>query len=182
MTYTIRNQKLACTDKEKIDRFLTEAQIGYLGLAACCAPYVIPMNFVWKNGMIYVHGASEGRKIDMLSENPNVCFTVSEHYGTMVSPVPAKTDTAYMSVMLFGKAEIMSDLEEATSAMQALLTKYVPGYYSSPLSKAHVEKYRSSLGSKTAIIKIRPFDITAKENELNPKMAFAHGRTVHDDL
>ncbi|MEH6971511.1 MULTISPECIES: hypothetical protein [Bacillus] len=51
----------------------------------------------------------------------------------------------------------MSDLEEATSAMQALLTKYVPGYYSSPLSKAHVEKYRLSLSSKTAIIKIRPF-------------------------
>lgn len=70
---------------------------------------------------------------------------------------PIQTDTAYMSVMLFGKAGIMSDLEEATSAMQALLTKYVPGYYSSPLSKAHVEKYRLSLSSKTAIIKIRPF-------------------------
>ncbi|MEC1259078.1 pyridoxamine 5'-phosphate oxidase family protein [Bacillus swezeyi] len=181
MNHTIRHKQLACTDTIKIDQFLEEAQTGYLGLAAHGDPYVIPLNFVWKNGFIYFHGASEGRKVDMLHENPNVCFTVSEQYGTMVHPIPAKTDTAYMSVILFGKAAVISDLAEATSAMQALLDKYVPGYYSSPLHKAHVEKYRSSLGSKTFIFKIRPFDITAKENELNQSMKFEQGRTVHED-
>lgn len=182
MTHTIRNHKLECTDKEKIDRLLTKAPTGYLGLSTDGVPYVVPLNFVWTNGFIYVHGAAEGRKIDMLRENQHVCFTVSEHYGTMVHPIPAKTDTAYMSVILFGKAEIISDLDEATAAMQALLTKYVPGYYSSPLSKTHVEKYRSSLGSRTVVIKIRPDAITAKENELNQSMKYEQGRTVREDL
>ncbi|MCY8612112.1 pyridoxamine 5'-phosphate oxidase family protein [Bacillus haynesii] len=178
---SIRQQKLACTDSEKIGRFLSEAQTGYLGLAAHGTPYVIPLNFVWKNGCIYFHGASEGRKMDMLHENSNVCFTVSEQYGTMVHLIPAKTDTAYMSVVLFGTASMITDLDEATSAMQSLLDKYVPGYYSSPLHKTHVEKYRSSLGSKTVVFKVQPIEITAKENMLNHSMKFEYGRTVQED-
>ncbi|WP_142246067.1 pyridoxamine 5'-phosphate oxidase family protein [Bacillus sonorensis] len=181
MHHSIRQQQRACTDSEKIGRFLSEAQTGYLGLAAQGTPYVIPLNFVWKNGQIYFHGASEGRKIKMLHENPNVCFTVSEQYGTMVHPVPAKTDTAYMSVILFGTASIITDLDEATSAMQTLLDKYVPGYYSSSLQKVHVEKYRSSLGSKTVVFKIAPDTITAKENALKQNMTFEQGRTVKED-
>lgn len=56
----------------------------------------------------------------------------------MVHPVHAKTDTAYMSVMIFGNAEIVSNLCDATSAMQEMLNKYV-GYYNFPLAKSHVE-------------------------------------------
>ncbi|WP_458110625.1 pyridoxamine 5'-phosphate oxidase family protein [Bacillus sp. PK6-013] len=181
MAHSIRQKQLVCTDEKKIDQFLTEAQTGYLGMSTDEYPYVIPLNFVWKNGYIYFHGASEGRKMDMLQENPNVCFTVSEQYGTMVHPIPAKTDTAYMSVILFGTASIITDLDEATSAMQALLDKYVPGYYSTPLHKTHVEKYRSSLGSKTVVLKIQPIKITAKENMLNQSMKFENGRTVQED-
>lgn len=119
--------------------------------------------------------------MDMLHENSNVCFTVSEQYGTMVHLIPAKTDTAYMSVVLFGTASMITDLDEATSAMQSLLDKYVPGYYSSPLHKTHVEKYRSSLGSKTVVFKVQPIEITAKENMLNHSMKFEYGRTVQED-
>ncbi|WP_346657445.1 pyridoxamine 5'-phosphate oxidase family protein, partial [Bacillus thuringiensis] len=49
-----------------MDQFLTEAQTGYLGMSTDEYPYVIPLNFVWKNDYIHFHGASEGRKMDML--------------------------------------------------------------------------------------------------------------------
>lgn len=78
----------------------------------------------------------------------------------MVDPVPANTDTAYMSVMAFGKIETVTNLDEATSVMQEMLNKYVLGYYDTPLAKSHVEKYRSSLGSKTVIYKIQPTELT----------------------
>ena len=63
-------------------------------------------------------------------------MTISENYGTMVDPVPAETDTAYMSVVANGLVEIVTDLNEATAAMQAMLDKYVPDYYHTPLSKS----------------------------------------------
>jgi uncharacterized protein len=180
--HKIRRDKLTCTDDERIDQFLIQARTGYLGLTDGEFPYVVPLNFIWTNGAVYFHGANQGRKIELLHANPNCCFTVAEEYGTMVSPIPAKTDTAYMSVMLFGEVEIVSDITEATSAMQSMLDKYVPGYYNKSLSPAHVERYRSSLGSHTVVFKLTPSVRTAKENQLDPQWSFFPGRNVEMDI
>lgn len=180
--HEIRQEKMQCTDDKRIDQFLSNARTGYLGLTDGKTPYVVPLNFIWMNGALYFHGAAQGRKIDLIHANPNCCFTVSEEYGTMVSVIPAKTDTAYMSVMLFGVLEAVSDLTEATEAMQAMLEKYVPGYYDKSLSQAHVEKYRSSLGSHTVFFKLTPKVRTAKENQLNPQLSFYPGRKVNMDV
>ncbi|MDN4493577.1 pyridoxamine 5'-phosphate oxidase family protein [Ureibacillus aquaedulcis] len=180
--HTIRQEKLNCTDAKRIDEFLVDARTGYLGLTDGELPYVVPLNFIWMNEALYFHGAAHGRKINLIQANPNCCFTVSEDYGTMVSPIPAKTDTAYMSVMLFGVLETVSDINEATSAMQGMLDKYVPGYYDKSLSQTHIEKYRSSLGSHTVIFKLTPSVRTAKENQLKPEMSFYPGRKFEMDI
>ncbi|PJN90746.1 pyridoxamine 5'-phosphate oxidase family protein [Bacillus sp. mrc49] len=180
MKQSIRYRQRTCTNQAQIHDFLSKAQTGFLGLVDRLEPYVIPLNFVWKEGSFLFHGAAAGRKIDILNTNPHACFTVSENYGTMVDPIPANTDTAYMSVISTGTIEILKDLDEATSAMQALLDKYVPNYYDSPLSKTHVDKYRSSLGSQTVLFKITPLTITAKENGLDERKEYYPGRTIHD--
>jgi nitroimidazol reductase NimA-like FMN-containing flavoprotein (pyridoxamine 5'-phosphate oxidase superfamily) len=180
--HNIRQQKLACTDDNRIDQFLSHARTGYLGLTDGDLPYVVPLNFIWMNEAVYFHGAAQGRKIDLIQTNPNGCFTVAEDYGTMVSPIPAKTDTAYMSVMLFGVIEPVTDLEEATAAMQIMLDKYVPGYYEKSLPQSHVEKYRSSLGSHTAVFKLIPNIRTAKENQLDTSLSFYPDRKVEMDI
>lgn len=178
----VRNHFLECKDEEKIQHFLSHARVGYLGLAQKDQPYVVPLNYVWRQDKIYFHGAETGRKIDMINENPHVCFTVSEEYGTIANPVPAKTDTAYMSVMAFGKVNRVTDLTEATEAMEQLLNKYVPGYFDSPLSKQHVEKYRSRLGSATSVFCISVEHLTAKENPLDEENKFYPGRERKMDL
>lgn len=177
----IRYSSRQCDDKEKIDRFLSEARIGFLGLTAGNHPYVVPLNFVWHCGSVYFHGAESGRKIELMKKNANACFTVCDEYGTLTDPVPAHTDTAYMSAMLFGKTALVTDLDEATAAMQHMLDKYVPGYYSRPLSRQHVEKYRSSFDSAAAVYRLNPINISAKENALDPAKAFYPGRRIGDD-
>ncbi|WP_027087074.1 pyridoxamine 5'-phosphate oxidase family protein [Cohnella panacarvi] len=162
--FTVRLAKRECTDMSKIEYFLKRAQTGFLGMSLGNRPYVVPMNYTWWNGAIYVHGAEEGRRAQCLRANANVCFTIGEYYGTITSPIPAHTDTAYMSVVIDGRASFVTDIAEATEAMQSMLDKYVPGFYDQPLASSHVEKYRSSLGSKTAIMKIDPIAIVAKEN------------------
>lgn len=180
MKQSIRYRQRSCTNQAQISDFLSKAQTGFLGLVDQEEPYVIPLNFVWNEGSFFFHGAAAGRKIAIMNTNPHACFTVSENYGTMVDPIPAKTDTAFMSVIAKGIVEIINDLDEAVIAMQALLDKYVPYYYDSPLSKTHVDKYRSSLGSKTVLFKITPITITAKENGLDEQKKYYPGRTIHD--
>lgn len=179
--HNVRQENLVCTDDKRIDQFLSRTRTGYLGLTDGELPYVVPLNFVWMNEAVYFHGAAHGRKIDLIHANPNCCFTVAEDYGTMVNPIPAKTDTAYTSVMLFGALETVTDLNEATAVMQAMLDKYVPGYYDKSLSPSHVEKYRSSLGSHTVVFRLIPSERTAKENQLDMELAFYPGRKVGMD-
>jgi uncharacterized protein len=177
----IRMKKRECTDQKKIHQFLQVSETGYLGVTSEDLPYVVPLNFVWVDGNIYFHGASKGRKMEVLKQNSNVCFTVSASYGTLTDPVPAKTDTAYMSVMIFGRAKTLTDYSKATYVMQKMLEKYVPNYYDQHLSQAHIERYRSSMGSKTAIIEIKTDILTAKENEPIKEKGFYPGKNVKRD-
>ena len=174
----MRMQDRICNDKQKIEEFLSSAETGILGLSNNDEPYIVPLNYVWFDGSIYFHGASEGKKVDFIKNNPVATFVISEFQGTMVSPIPANTDTAYLSVMLFGDIEIANNLSEATNAMQALLDKYVAGYYNTPLSSQHVARYQSSLGSKTCIFKLNPTEITAKENIKIEDQLYFQGRNV----
>ncbi|MGO4111138.1 pyridoxamine 5'-phosphate oxidase family protein [Paenibacillus sp. YAF4_2] len=179
--FPIRLQKRACTDPHKIQQFLEQARTGFLGLASGNVPYVVPLNFVWMDEAVYFHGASEGRKIDMIAENPEACFTVSEEYGTISDPTPAHVDTAYMSAIIYGTVIKVTDWDEATAAMQLMLNKYVPGYFDRPLAKSHLERYVSSMGSKTSVFKLVSSSISAKESEVNEAKMFHQGRKSQGD-
>ncbi|TFE30782.1 pyridoxamine 5'-phosphate oxidase family protein [Cohnella luojiensis] len=179
--FPIRVQRRTCTDTGKIQHFLENTRTGFLGLSSEDVPYVIPLNFVWLNDAVYFHGAQDGRKIIYIEHNPLACFTVSEDYGTITDLVPANTDTAYMSVIIEGTVIRVTDINEATEAMQAMLDKYVPGYYDRPLAHSHLERYVSSLGSKTAVYKLTADSVSAKENEVAPAHMYYEGRTIHTD-
>ncbi|MDF2565831.1 MAG: Pyridoxamine 5-phosphate oxidase-related protein [Massilibacillus sp.] len=163
ISYTKRN----CTDQQKIEAFILKERNGVLGMVDDILPYAVPMNYVWYNGSIYFHGMGSGKKENILSKNQSVCFTIYREYGTVIDPVPCHADTSYMSVMLFGKAEKVTDYEEAAIALQKLLDKYMPKYYSHPLTSTLIEKYRSSLdGNAVAVYRLTPQEMSAKENSV----------------
>ncbi len=169
------------TDQQAIEAFLHTARTGYLGLTDGVEPYVIPLNFIWHQNTIYFHGANAGRKVRIIEKNNHACFTLSDDLGTICHPVPAHTDTAYKSAIVFGKVKKVEDVLECTEVMQKMLEKYVPGYYDRPLSSSHVEKYQSSLGSRTVVYQLIPEKITGKENPLQEENKFTPGRTVQMD-
>ncbi|SFJ68871.1 pyridoxamine 5'-phosphate oxidase family protein [Thermoflavimicrobium dichotomicum] len=178
----LRRKMKEVTDTNRIHTFIQQARVGYLGLYDEEGTYVVPLNFSWLNGNIYFHGSNEGRKVDAIQENETYCFTLAEEYGTVADPVPAHTGTAYFSVMIFGKLEIVQDLEEATDALEAMLNKYVPGYFKTKLSSSHVERYRSSMGSPTVVYRLTPSWITAKEDPVEEDKMFYPGRTQLEDI
>jgi uncharacterized protein len=40
-------------------------------------PYVLPLNFGYKDGRLFIHCAPEGKKIEIWKNNPNVCVAFS---------------------------------------------------------------------------------------------------------
>jgi nitroimidazol reductase NimA-like FMN-containing flavoprotein (pyridoxamine 5'-phosphate oxidase superfamily)/RimJ/RimL family protein N-acetyltransferase len=173
---------MAWSDDEGVRDLLARARVGYLGLADGAEPYVVPLNYVWQNGCVYFHGAAHGRKATLMAAPSRATFVVAEENGTITHPVPAKTDTVYDSVMLFGEVAAVGDAEERHTAMQALLDKYVPGYYGTPLPRGHVEAYRSSAGSTTRVFRLAPDRMTAKRNVDAQDALFYPGRTQLADV
>lgn len=161
----IRYKQRICTDEIIIEEFLFKARTGVIGISGDRYPYCVPVNYIWKNGTVYFHGLSSGKKVQLLESNPDVSFTVYEEFGTVKDQMPCHADTAYRSVMLFGRVEKIEDSNESAEVLQAILDKFMPGFYRDKISPQLVEKYRSTHDNKAvAVYKIIPVAITAKEN------------------
>lgn len=170
IAYTAR----VCDDQEHIDSFLHNQRAGVLGLSADLYPYAVPVNYLWLRGSIYFHSMGSGKKVELLRARPPVCFTVHTEHGTAPDPVPCHADTAYTSVMVFGRAEEVTEPGEAAEALQGLVEKLMPGYYRNPVTARMVEHYRSGIdGNAVAVFRITPSQLSAKENRVDPAELFA---------
>jgi uncharacterized protein len=69
-------------DAAAIESLLSSEMVGRIGCHAGGRTYVIPVSYVYVDGAIYGH-TSEGRKIDMMRENPKVCFEVDRVTSAM---------------------------------------------------------------------------------------------------
>ena len=93
------------------------------GVLACLGdeeyPYAVPLSYVYLNNKIYFHSAKTGHKIDSITKNPKVSFSVIDE-DTIVSE---KYTTYFRSVIAFGKARIVEG-DERLEAFKALVEKY----------------------------------------------------------
>ena len=93
------------------------------GVLACLGdedyPYAVPLSYVYFNEKIYFHSAKAGHKIDAITKNPKVSFSVIDE-DTIVSE---KFTSYFRSVIAFGKARIVEN-NEWLEAMKALVEKY----------------------------------------------------------
>ncbi len=171
---SIRYTQRICNDQAQIDRFLTETRVGTLSMRDLEGqPYAVPVNYVYWNGKIYIHGLGSGKKNDVLAANPAVYFTVFAEFGTVTDAVPCKCDTSYFSVALFGQAVLVRDLDEKTGALRRFLEKFTPGLFQNGLAPQFVDKYRSGHDHRAvAVYRIDPEGLTAKENPVDMEHLF----------
>ena len=62
----------------EIDEFVVSQKIGRVGCHVGGETYVVPVIYAWDAGCIYIY-TTEGKKVDMMRENPRVCFEIDEH-------------------------------------------------------------------------------------------------------
>lgn len=123
-------KKYEIQSKKKIIDFLNSQPAGRVAsIDKDGYPQVIPMNFVYADGAIYMHSHPFGEKLDNIRRNPSIGFEVDQHICFLPSyyfhPTDAsQADTLYISVVIKGKAEIVEDREEKARALNALMEKY----------------------------------------------------------
>ena len=119
-----RNEK-EVKDIEEIEGILKRAKICRLGLCADNIPYVVPMNFGYKNNSLYLHSAKAGKKMDILKLNPTVCFEVEGDTELVDGgEVACKWGMKFISVIGLGRARIIEDRTEKKEALDVLMAQY----------------------------------------------------------
>ena len=98
------------TDRAAIDDVLHRAELLHLAMSGGDGPHVVPVNFGYDGERIYIHCAFEGRKLEVLSEDPRVCFEAS--VDVRIVPGSGCGWTArFRSVVGFGTAVLVEDAE-----------------------------------------------------------------------
>jgi len=126
------HKKLEIKSKKKVIEFLSSQQTGRISsIDENGFPQIIPMNFVFINGLVYMHSHIRGEKLDNIRRNQKVGFEVDKNLEFLPSyfsdPTDASlADTLYISIVMKGNASIVLDKEEKTIALNGLMEKYQP--------------------------------------------------------
>ena len=109
-------------DPREMEQVLASVRIMTV---ACCLgsePYIFTVDFAWDRQAreLWFHCATEGRKMKILQANPRVCITVVEDRGY----IDGECDHAYRSLILEGKASVVTDLSEKRRALELLARKH----------------------------------------------------------
>ncbi|MCF7859366.1 MAG: pyridoxamine 5'-phosphate oxidase family protein [Candidatus Cloacimonetes bacterium] len=120
----MRRKEREITNKNMMLEIIDQAETCWLALNGKNKPYVVPVNFGLEDDTIYIHCAPEGKKIEMIKENPNVCLNFCIDCETMLAGSPDTWTTFYKSVTAIGKAELLYNLKARQKGLNAFLKHY----------------------------------------------------------
>ena len=138
-------------------------QSVHLGMVDKGKPYVVALNFgcdrQGDDMVLYLHSAQEGRKIDVLKENPEVCFQMDcvNEFIVGTDENPCAYCWRYDSVMGSGKAYFITDGEERKHALNRIIQHYAK------TDKTFV--FPPQMLDKTCTIKIVSSEYSGKHRE-----------------
>jgi nitroimidazol reductase NimA-like FMN-containing flavoprotein (pyridoxamine 5'-phosphate oxidase superfamily) len=150
----MRRKEREIKDKKDIEQILKAASILRLAMVDDNKPYIIPMNFGYRDGALYLHSAPEGRKIDLIKKNPNVCFEVDEIVHFRKAKLACDWGVEYKSVIGSGKAIFLYPLDEKQQAFHIIMAQYSDREF----------EYSDEMLEKTIVIKIEIETMTGKKS------------------
>ncbi len=117
-------------------------------------PYGVPISYIYMNGAIYFHSATEGHKLENINYHKKGSFCVVGNTEILAD----KFTTNYVSAIAFGVLKEVAE-EEKEQALLGFLEKY---------SSAHMEKgkaYIASSAHQTKVIKLSIKHVSGKSRK-----------------
>jgi len=148
-----RNDK-EIAEKPTIEAIIRKSLVCRLALSEETRPYVVPLCFGYQDNTLYFHGAPEGRKMDMIRENSTVCFEFDTGTEIVKGEEACNWGMRYQSVIGFGKAILVDDIEEKRKALGIIMSQYSGTSSSFP----------EDVLAHTAVIKVEIESMTGKQS------------------
>src|SRR5438445_2046321 len=114
-------------DRATIHAILDEALICHVGFVVEGRPVVIPTIHARVGDHLYFHGSPAAGMLRTLRGGVDACVTVTLLDGLVLARSAFHSSMNYRSVVVFGKAEEVSDREEKLRVLEALVEHVCPG-------------------------------------------------------
>ena len=151
----MRKSKQEIMDKAKLEEILAGAEICRLSMLDGQLPYIVPVNYGYREGQIYIHSAPKGKKIDLLLQNEQVCFEVEDTAEIVRGEEACDWSTRYRSVVGYGTVEILSDSKSKQQGLEVIMAQH---------GAPDLTDFDPGNMSRMVILKIRITSISGKQS------------------
>lgn len=144
-TQVRRHAERGVYDLDLIYSILDEGYICHLGFVADGQSFVIPTAYGRSGNQIYIHGSAASRTVCSLAEGINVCATVTLVDGFVLARCAFRHSLNYRSVVILGKARLITDHTEKMAGLRCLTNHLVPHRWEEVRTPNETEMIKTSL-------------------------------------
>ena len=119
-------------------------------------PYIVPVIFGYQDNCLYFHSANQGKKIDILKEHKQVCVEMDIDYEIKKHKSPCAWGMKYKSIIGFGKASFIDDIEGKKEAFALIMNHY---------SKGEVFEFKERALNRINVIRLELESLTGKKSD-----------------
>jgi len=152
----MRRQDKQITDPQIIEEILSKSELCRLGFVDNSEAYIVPVNFGYSDGVIYIHSALQGRKMDILRKNNAVSFEITLSSEVLEKEKACNWGTRYRSVMGIGSISIETVPDIKRKGLDIIMKKYG--------APDNILVYDEASLSRVALLKLTINNVTAKQS------------------
>ncbi len=155
-------------DRDVIHRILDGNFLCFLGITADHGPVVLPTLYARDGDSLILHGSTGAHTLRNAKAGNPVCVTVAQVDGIVAARSAFHHSINYHSVVAFGVATEITDVEEKLAAMETLTNHILPGRWDEcrrPNSSEFVQTSLLRLPLDEASAKIRTGDPGDEEED-----------------
>jgi nitroimidazol reductase NimA-like FMN-containing flavoprotein (pyridoxamine 5'-phosphate oxidase superfamily) len=151
----MRRKEKEITDPAEILDILKTNTLCRIAMIDKQEPYIVPMNYGYWDGILYLHSAVSGRKIDCFEKNQRICFEIDDSIKIIPAATACGYSISYRSLIGYGLVEIVHEKNEKINGLKILMA-HITGKDDWEISEKDVEH--------TAVLKIPIESISGKHN------------------
>ncbi len=126
----MRRKDREIINQSEIIEIVEKCDVCRIALSLNNIPYIVPMNYGYEyiddKLTLYFHGATEGKKLEIISNNPSAAFEIDCEHKLIEGDLASSYSMEYESVIGNGKIVLCVDKISKIHALEKLMKKYAP--------------------------------------------------------
>lgn len=156
----MRRKDREVTDPKRIEEIIKACECCRIGLADAGKVYIVPLSFAYvqegKKRCFYFHGASQGRKLDLIRRNAVAGFELDTNYQLKEDGKACGYSCRFQSVIGSGRILIVEDAAEKRQGLIHIMQHY---------SGKSDWQFDDRMADAVAVLRLDVEELSCKEHE-----------------